>query len=85
MQTPICTDDYGTEVYWCRYDTGPVWANDCLIVGGVMPGVKARYIMAPTAKERHKQSQIAFYAMDANCNTCANSISVISPIKNRLT
>ncbi len=72
MQEPICTDDFGTSVFQCRYTSTLVWADSCVVVGATMPGVKARYVMAPTvrAAQAHRASGIAFHESEANCNTC---------------
>lgn len=72
MQHPTCTDDYGTSVYRCRYTSSMVWADACEVIGSVVPGVKARYVIAPTieARHAHKASGIAFHESERNCNTC---------------
>ncbi len=67
-------DDFGVEVYRCRYDTGWVWADNCVVVGSTIPGLKVAYVMAPTVEaiRRHKQQGIWFHENEANCNTCAH-------------
>jgi hypothetical protein len=70
----LCIDDFGNSVYECRYTKNLVWANDCDFVGAVVPGVKAKYIIAPTdvAREAHRQSIREFQDAEQNCNTCGN-------------
>lgn len=70
----ICIDDYGTEIHRCRYTGDIVSADDANIVGAMIPGVKARYVIAPTTKAKiaHKESFIAFHESEGNCNTCKN-------------
>ena len=68
----VCTDDFGTLVFRCRYTEHLVWADVAIVIGATMPGVRARYVMAETveAKAAHKASGIAFHEIEANCNTC---------------
>lgn len=72
MQLPVCVDDFGMSVYLCRYTRTLVWADQALVIGGVMPGVKVSYVMAATdeAKAAQKASSIAYHESEANCNTC---------------
>ena len=73
-QQPVCSSDYGSSVYLCRYTGVPVLAEDVVVVGATIPGVKARYFMANTeeARKAKKASGIAFHESEANCNTCAH-------------
>lgn len=72
----LCVDDFGCEVYECRYTKAPVWADIGVVIGPFAPGVKAKYIMHPDAKEAHRQSGINFHESEANCNTCTHLVRV---------
>lgn len=82
-QAPLCTDDFGTLVFRCRYTDGLVWANQALVVGATIPGVKARYVIADTseARQQHRLSGISFHESEANCNTCAH-LERVAHLKN---
>lgn len=71
-QPSICTDDYGQSVYRCRYTAAIVFADDAVVIGARIPGVRARLFIAPSeeAKRAHKAEGIAFHEAEANCNTC---------------
>jgi hypothetical protein len=73
---PICVDDFGSEVYRCRYTDQLVWADIAFVVGATMPGVKARYVITPDARQAHRNSGIAFHDSEANCNTCRHLVRV---------
>lgn len=77
----VCIDDFGNEVFECRYTGALIVAPDGVVIGATMPGVKARYVMADTAeaKQRHKEQGIAFHESEANCNTCRHLQRVLQP------
>lgn len=77
-QSHICVDDFGTAMYRCRHTGVIVPAYDAIAIGATIPGVRARYFIAPTQSARRamKESGVAFYDADANCNTCAHLIRV---------
>src|SRR5882762_10836245 len=68
----IAIDDYGRAVYRCHYSSKMIFLPEGIISGGVMPGIKVKYLCHPDHKATKKQSQIAFNDMDENCNTCKN-------------
>ncbi len=70
IQQPICTDDYGTSVYACRYSKLATWADEAVKIGALIPGVKAAFYMHPESRNLHKKSVAAFHESEANCNTC---------------
>ena len=77
----VCVDDFGSNVYVCRYTKRLVWAEVARVVGAMLPGVKAHYVVEDTIEGRaeHKQSGIWFHESEANCNTCANLERVTRP------
>lgn len=68
MVNMICQDDFGNAVYLDHYTKRPV--VDAIWVGATIPGVNAKYPIAPESKTLHKQQQIWFHEADRNCNTC---------------
>ena len=41
-----------------------------MVVGAIIPGVKARFVIAKTSISMHRASIRAFHESEANCNTC---------------
>jgi len=69
----MCVDDFGEEVYKCRYTGNPVTAGKSIFTGGMMPNVKARYIMeaSQAAVKAMQKERRLFDLSEGNCNTCA--------------
>lgn len=71
-QQPICTDNYGAEVYKCRFTGDLVSGDAAQTVGPFIAGVDAVYVMGTGAKAKAamKVSRANFDESEANCNTC---------------
>ncbi len=78
LPKPICINDYGEEVYTCRYTNKPILASEVKVTGGFIPGVHATYFMASSKEDvsEMRLSRHNFDISEANCNTCANLIRV---------
>lgn len=70
LNEPVCVDDYGDEVYRCHWTSQLVAVRDAVITGGIMPGVKVRFVAVRDYHQAMKESQKGFNAMDSNCNSC---------------
>lgn len=68
----ICVDDFGNEVHRCHWTDKLVSIADAVITGGMIAGVKTRYVAIKDHKEARKVAQAAFNESEANCNTCAH-------------
>ena len=75
-QQPICTDNYGTAIYKCRYSDQLVGGQDAKFSGAFIPGVNVIHVMGNSKQTyaAEKQSRTFFDEMDANCNTCKHLI-----------
>lgn len=71
LNKPICTDDYGSQVFRCPYTHKTTHVSEgYALVGAIMPNVAGSYICALDYKEAHKQSLAWFHESEANCNAC---------------
>ena len=67
----ICVDDFGNQVYACRYTKVPVWP-EAKVVGGFFGGTGFQDLMADSddALRLRKEEVVAFHESEGNCNTC---------------
>ena len=66
------TDDFGNEVHACCFTGLPVSITNGIIIGSIIPGVRAPRLMAntPEAKAAKRFHDRAFHKSEANCNMC---------------
>lgn len=71
-QAPICTDDFGSEVYVCCNTGAIALAQDCMFFGPFIAGCPARLVGINSAAsiQARRDSRAWFDAAEANCNTC---------------
>ena len=62
------------EVHYCHYTGKPIPAGEEIVVGAIIPNVKAKYYVSDI--ELHKRSKRLFDESEANCNTCKHLVRV---------
>lgn len=68
---PVCVSDYGVAVYRCRFTGVPVYADNCRIVGPMIPQARGvQYVASLDSRDAEKASRKLFDENEANCNTC---------------
>lgn len=72
-------DDYGTGQYVCHYTHRLVSADEAVIVGTPLPGVKVQFVIAKDAMPLHKESARLFHESEANCNMCRHLVRTAHP------
>lgn len=80
-QMPVCVDDFGDAVHRCFYTDALTWPDATVVVGAVVPGVKARhYVARGTGEAAHRHSVAVFQESEGNCNTCVHLQRVQAPL-----
>lgn len=69
---PVLVDDFGNEVWKCRYTSKLVAIGQHIYIGSVMPNVSDTYVCAPDAAKAFQAKKRAFDECEENCNTCAS-------------
>ena len=72
LNKPVSVDDFGNEVYVCRFTKKYVPTSDHIFLGEVSPQVKGSFVCAPDALPARIESAKGFATVDRNCNTCIN-------------
>lgn len=70
-QQPICTDDFGNEVYIGHWTGKIVASTDARYFGAIIPQANCRYIdLRDEGLLARKESYRTFCDSEQNCNTC---------------
>ena len=83
VQKPICVDDFGVQIFKCRFTGELVGGDTAVTCGANIQGVHAVYVMgvSPESKTAKKVSDFLFNDSEGNCNTCSSLRRV--PFKKR--
>lgn len=68
----LCTDDYGSAVFACRFTDRPVRCDGSeRISGNIVPQANVCYVALRGTEPAEAESRRLFHESEANCNMCA--------------